>query len=232
MHKIVNLNGLVRFGTVTYNPASGFSQWADSTPRWLVFEEHDDTIMLQDNLTIRGGLPGVYKGAFFASGVSGFETGKNYEVFASGRINGLSSFKKIHHFIVDEVHKANIVQVSGTDINYNDWASNLYFADIKFIKDNAGPLQDDYGVQWFKNAQPVNSGQLTNPAISVFNTVTGTALFADKAMSYSSMHLGSVRYTETTAANLTASGIPYVIHTSGTIDGQTRVWRHVVGLDT
>ncbi len=230
--KNVSLNGLVRFGLTTINPASGSNQYADTTPRWWVTEEHDDAEVTAGSFAVRAAIPGAYKGAFFASGTLGFEVGKNYELWASGRSAGVSNIEKIAHFIVDDIYKANITQVSGIPIHYDDVGPPLYFADIKYIKDNAGPLQDDYAAVWFKNGQIISSGQLTNPAMSVFNAINGNALFSNAVMSYPSTQLGVVQYTQTTTGNLTASGIPYVVRVSGTIDGATRTWPLVVGLDT
>jgi hypothetical protein len=228
----INLEGNVRFGITTHHP-SGMAINADETPRWYVREDGSDTIIHQDLFTLRtGGFPGCYKGHFVASGSLGFEQGKYYEIMASGKVAGLTDYDVIDRFILDGIYRANVVQISGTPISYTNLVDDLYFADIKYIKDNAGPLQDDYAAVWFKNGQILSSGQLTNPAMSVVNAINGTALFSNAVMSYPTTQLAAVQYTQTTAGNLTASGIPYVVRVSGTIDGATRTWPLVIGLDT
>lgn len=146
---------------------------------------------------------------------------------------------------------ANVVSFSGVGIGSSDyieqrvWNANIftynnpattgsgmlglvqpiYYADIELIQDTANTT-DDYGVQWFRNAIPIGSGQISNPAYSVYNTITGIALLSNRTLNYSSSNLGSLSRTETT---LTTSGVPYLVVASGTIDGAVRNWQNVVG---
>ena len=106
--------------------------------------------------------------------------------------------------------------------------ADVYYANIKYISDSTNN-QDEYAVYWFKNDQPVTSGNLVNPAISVYNTNNGTPVFTNQSLTFASSNLGVVRYDA--APNVLASGEPYLIETSGTIDTQTRTWRSIVGLD-
>jgi hypothetical protein len=109
--------------------------------------------------------------------------------------------------------------------------NNLYYSNIKYIRDNpAGSWKDKYAVQWYKNGSPVTSGNLTNPAVSVYNALTGDALISNGIMSYSSPVLGHVYY-QSVNPNVQTSGIPYLVVASGTIDGSTRQWNQIVGLD-
>ena len=103
----------------------------------------------------------------------------------------------------------------------------VYYANIKYVKD-AGNGSDEYAVCWYKDAIPVESGSLTNPAISVYNTNSGANLFANQTMDYASTALGVVRYDSTL---LTPSGEPFVVHVSGVIDSVSRTWKQIVGLD-
>jgi hypothetical protein len=103
----------------------------------------------------------------------------------------------------------------------------VYYANIKYVKD-AGNASDEYAACWYKDATPVESGSLTNPAISVYNTNGGASLFTNQTMDYASTALGVVRYDSTL---LTPSGEPFVVHVSGVIDSVSRTWKQIVGLD-
>jgi hypothetical protein len=103
----------------------------------------------------------------------------------------------------------------------------LYFADIKQYHDLANN-RDEYGVQWFNGSSAVTSGQLTHPALSVYNTNTGAAVLANKTLTYTSPILGSVRYNSI-ADEILASGEPYLAVASGTIGGSTRSFYKVIG---
>jgi hypothetical protein len=84
-------------------------------------------------------------------------------------------------------------------------------------------------VHWFKNDQPVASGSLTTPAISVYHTLTGAAVISHQSMAYASPTLGVVRFDRT--PQILASGEPYLVAVSGIIDGSLRSWRSIVGID-
>lgn len=101
----------------------------------------------------------------------------------------------------------------------------VYYADVELIQDIAAG-EDEYGVQWFRNAIPMVSGQITNPAFSVYNVITGNVLILDRILNYANVYIGALSKTETT---LTSSGVPYLVAVSGTIDGATRYWTNVVG---
>lgn len=103
----------------------------------------------------------------------------------------------------------------------------LYFADVKQYYDLANN-RDEYDVQWFNGGIHVTSGQLTNPALSVYNTTTGAAVLANKTLTYASTQLGAVRYNSS-AAEVLASGEPYLAVVSGTIGGATRTFMKVIG---
>jgi hypothetical protein len=137
---------------------------------------------------------------------------------------------------VSGIPDVNIVQVSGTPVSLGDLQaadvsalnSDIYFAQIKWISDLTNN-RDEFAVQWYKNDQPVGSGDLTNPRISAYNTATGTALFAGQPMAYASPLLGVVRYNH--SSMVFASGEPYLVETSGTIDSVMRIWKNIVGID-
>lgn len=137
--------------------------------------------------------------------------------------------------IVNNIIDVNIVQVSGQSVSINSFKTDIsgldqdvYFAVIKYIAD-ATNNRDEFAVHWFKNDQPVSSGSLTNPRISVYNTATGSVIINGQAMSYASPNVGVVRYN--TAVTLLASGEPYLVETSGTINSAMRTWRSIVGVD-
>ena len=117
----------------------------------------------------------------------------------------------------------NLMAISGI-IPTND---DIYFAHIKYISDSVAS-RDEFAVQWFKNDQPVGSGDLTSPRLSVYNTSTGAAIINGVNMNYASSNLGVVRYNHTATL---PSGEPYLIETSGTIDTSVRTWKTIVGID-
>lgn len=102
-----------------------------------------------------------------------------------------------------------------------------YYAQIKYIKDRNN-AQDEFAALWFKNDQPLMSGDITNPRISVYNTATGATIFTNQSMNYASVNLGVVRYN---VGTVLPSGEPWLVHVSGTIDSVVRVFGNVVGLD-
>ena len=125
---------------------------------------------------------------------------------------------------------ANIVRVSGELVHINDFKyseNDIYYADIKYVKDTINN-QDEIGLQWYKNMTPITSGDITNPYLSLYNTSDGSSVAEHQDLSYAG-DTGALRYNLT--SNLFASGEPYLIITSGTIDSGLREWRHVVGID-
>jgi len=129
-----------------------------------------------------------------------------------------------------QVVDANVVQVSGEWVHISDFDTDVYYADIKFIKDKTNN-QDEYNVSWFKNTNPLGSGDVVGPRISVIKTTDGSDLVADRKLSYTSDYYGALRHNETTNANIAVSGDVYLVHTSGIIDSTYRKWSKLVGID-
>lgn len=246
--QFVRLNDVYKFGVTTHNPSGGALKNTDETPRWSVFENDSDTAILEGNFTSRTGFIGTYKGSFHTSGVNGFNSNSYYELHASGKIDGIVGRAIISNFVIDDIVNANIVQISGdatasnnlrfqydgvTGLNGGTFPAtqaqvqSVYYADIKYIKD-IGNSADEYSVRWFKDSVPVASGDLTNPAISVFRTSNGASVFSNQTMDYISPALGTVKYN---TGLLTASGEAFIVSVSGTIDSATRTWEKIVGLD-
>lgn len=126
----------------------------------------------------------------------------------------------------DGAADSNLTKVSGVPVSLADIAGyDSYYAGIKYIHDLT---QDEYAVTWYKNSSTVGSGQITNPAISVRKTTDGSYLFIDKKMDYIGAD-GDLRYNEVT--DIAASGEPYMVYVSGTIDSQVRIWKNPVGID-
>jgi hypothetical protein len=123
------------------------------------------------------------------------------------------------------LYNANGTVGSGLNKVFTD----AYFANIKYNKDNL-ESRDEFAACWYKNGLVVPSSNLTNPAISVYNTNTGAAVISNAVMAYSNVSLGVVRYN-TANPLLIASGEPYQIIVSGTIDNLTRQWPLIIGLD-
>lgn len=152
-------------------------------------------------------------------------------VQVSGIYVDISDFGSSTITIQDIYNQASGALVAYDVATYTDILtidSDIYFAHIKYISDTTNN-SDEFAVQWFKNDQPVASGDLTVPAISVYNTSTGAAIFEHKGMNYASSRLGVVRYNSTPMT--LASGEPYLVETSGTIDATNRIWKTIVGID-
>lgn len=222
------LDDTIRFGLTIHHPSGGALTEADETPKWYVFEDNSDTPILEGDFTARTGYIGIYKGSFIASEANGFNSNGYYEILASGKVGNIVDQTIIDKFVLDDIYDVNVVQVSGNRVHINDFGGTVYFADIKYIKD-ATNSRDEYTCHWFKNGQFVPSGSLQDPAISVYNTNTGSALFQNQRMTFASVNLGVVRYNDTSF--LTPSGEPFLVEVSGLIDTSTRVWKQVIGLD-
>jgi len=147
---------------------------------------------------------------------------------------------------------ANVIQVTGDPITSTDiseyhappsgmWGhpigvfvsgelNPIYYATTKFVKDYKTNSQDEYTMSWYRNNQPVTSGDITNPALSVYETTSNATIIANQTLDYIGTQ-GILRHSETTAANIAKSGEPYMMFASGVIDGSNRVWRQAVGID-
>ena len=203
-----------------YRKVLDATSWNDSEYVYRVHNSGTQECLSASNFWLRNGVE---------AGPSGYTYSDIRQV--SGVNVQLSSFYtpslNIENAVWDAQQSSHVT--NGTfGSGVNKISQDIYFADIKFVKDNLN-LRDEYSVSWFKNNQIVTSGQITNPALSVFNTSLGTALISNGIMSYSSVALSSLRYND--AINVVASGEPYLVSVSGTIDGSNRVWNNVVGLD-
>jgi hypothetical protein len=249
MSEYISLNDVVYFTANFYHPASGFSCVADVTPAWLVYES-GAALILQGDMTARGEATGSYWGNFVASDGNGFASARYYDVQVSGTVGGITGFAKVKDFVVGDIYDVNVVQVSGGYVHLNDLADHtiqgltdygaltvddlgyldqdIYFAQIKYISDVTNDA-DEFAVHWFKNDQPVSSGELTGPCISVYNTATGEAKLEHQSMNYASSVLGVVRHNQ--SPMVLASGEPYLVEVSGVIDWDVRTWRSIVGID-
>lgn len=228
MGRYYELNDTIRIGINIHNPSGGALIVADETPRWFVYQNDSDTPILQGDFTSRTGLPGVYRASFQASTGNGFSIEGYYEVHASGKVNNVVDRTIVDSFIINDIYDANVVRWSGAPVHTDQLNNNVYFANIKYVKDNVNN-QDEISCQWYRNDQPLTSGELSNPAVSAHQTSNGTALFQNQTMNYASVNLGVVRYTDVSFS--IPSGEPILISVSGTIDNSNKVWRQVVGLD-
>lgn len=226
MPEPVKLGDVVYFGVTIHTPPSGALINADATPRWMMFRNGSDSITLQGDFTQRANHIGRYRSSGIVSTGNGFSTNDYVEVHASGRVGGQYDGCIVKSFIIDDIFDANIVKVSGNNVTIGDFSPNVYYANIKFVRDN---ITDRYGVSWYKNGQLMGSGDLTNPALSVYNSQTGASLILNQSLVYTSPSLGLVRHFEST--NIQTSGIPYEVITSGNIDGSVRQWKNIVGID-
>jgi len=230
MSEFVSLGDTVYFGMTVHNPSGSVSNLmnADTTPVWASYVDASDTIKQQGTFTLRTGIVGTYRASLVASAANGYASGNYVEIHASGVANNVQGRAIIKSFVINDVFDCNVVQISGQRINYSDVAGPIYFAGIKFIHDGITP-SDEYVVQWFKNSTPLASGQVTNAALSVYNTNSNSSLFTHKVLNYQSINHGTLRYNEVT--NIAVSGEPYLAVASGTIDGATRTWTNPIGLD-
>lgn len=226
MAEYIKLNDTVRFGIITSNPATGQTASADATPAWFAYKNDSDTIVTSGFFTLRSGLVGTYRANFVASAANGFASNDFIEVQASALVGGIYNRAIVRSFVIDDIVDTNVVQVSGVTVQV---ASDVYYANIKLTKDGINN-QDEYTVQWFKNSTVLASGDITNAAVSAYTTNSNNSLFTNKVLNYFSINHGGLRYNET--ANLIASGEAYLVITSGTIDGFTRTWSNICGIDS
>lgn len=230
MLEYIRQDQYVYFGVFTHHPSSGYLTAADAQPTYTVRRRQDisaNNVISNAVMQTDPNIYGLYNGYFYTSGTM-FSNGDYCDVYVSGKVQGLTDLIFVKSFKVGDVFDANITQISGNYINYNDFGASSYFANIKYNKDNLN-AQDEYTVNWFKNNQVLSSGNITNPAISVYNTNGNSALFTNKKLTFASTGLGVLRYNET--SNITASGESYLVIASGTIDGATRTWQNLIGID-
>lgn len=230
MYQSYKQNDYVHFSVVCHNPSGGALAAADSTP-WFRVEKMNalsPTQVLTGNLSANAMMVGRYDGYFYTSGTM-FDEDAHYQVWVSGTVVGTSDIMPVKSFIVKNAPDVNVTRVSGQFVNGNDFGSNLYYANIKFNKDVINS-RDEYTVNWFKNSRPLSSGNFTNPALTVCRTDNGTAIFANQQMTYANSSIGVVRYND--SVNLTASGESYLVIASSTIDGSSRRWEQLIGIDS
>lgn len=222
MTEHVQTGDTVRFGAVVHNPSGGALIDADETPRWYVFEEASDTHIEDGLFTKRSGLTGTYRGSITPSGGWIYDADSYYEIQASGKVNGIVGRAIVKTFVLDDIFHADVKKVSGVPVGLD---TDLYYADIHYVKDAAN-AQDEYTVVWFKNAAIQPSSAISNPAFSVLSTATQSKVISDQTLDFIGID-GVLRHTSTP---LTASGEPYIVVTSGTIDNGNRVWEKAVGI--
>ncbi len=228
MSEYYGLGDQIRFGITIHHPSGTTSPLvnADETPRWFVYTSTSgDNPLMQGNFGRRANLIGTYSGEFMATSANNFVTNDWVEVHASGKVNGVVGRSIIRSFRLDDLYKVNVIQMSGVPV---DPITDSFYANIKFVKDSNTP-RDEYTVNWFRNANPLPSGAVTNAYLSVYKTSDSTALFADQKIDYGSIRHGTLRYND--EVNLAVSGEPYLAIASGTIAGAVRVWPNLVGLD-
>ncbi len=251
MSEYIKLGDVTYFGITITHPSGGMLYNADETPRYFLYRNASDTPSISANFIQRANLIGTYRGSGDITVGNGFAAGDYVEVHASGKVSDLVGRAIIKTFIVSDMFcvqvtgidstannqiRDNILNATLSNFNTNETVgsglnkicSNIYYAGIKFIKDSTVP-RDEYLVQWFRNSLPVSSGEVTNPALSVYKTSDGLALTENKVLTQTSVYNGVLRYNET--SSLVVSGEPYLVTTSGTIDGSLRIWSNPIGLD-
>lgn len=180
------------------------------------------------------GMPGLYKTSI--DGTSFVDDEYNYYVYNSGVPMALGNgnfwmkggIEAGPSGIANTVWDENILNHLSNNTfgsGFNNINKDVYIANIKFLNDSTVP-NNDYSVTWFKNGNVQNSGLVSNSAISVYNTIDGTALFSNRQLTYFAPNTSIYRST-----SVVVSGHPYVAIASGVIDGSTRVWSNLVGLD-
>lgn len=205
------------------------------TAYWACISDHTNTCMGGTTNSIILSSSDTYNTTNVASGCKI----KLYYGTGEGQYRTINGFVTTPFKIATVSEPWSIIPVSGnTQYMIYDGESNqtynppdLYYANIKYTRKNVtGAWQDNFSTQWYKNGSVVTSGQLTNPRLSVYNTVDGSVLLNGVAMSYSSPILGSTYYSSSNPT-VTNSGIPYMVAISGTIDGQMRQWNQIIGID-
>ena len=118
-------------------------------------------------------------------------------------------------------------------IDYYQWTgvelsppfSNLYLSNINLVLNST---TDDYTVSWFKNGVRLETG-ITSPTIQVIKRSDGTDLLISSVLS----EIGSTgvyNRLENTSRMPQGSNEAYVVVVSATIDGATRSYSKIIGL--
>lgn len=229
MSEYIKQNEFTYFTVITHNPSGGAVTNADETPKYRVYNKTTgarliDWSVLESQTNV---ILGNYWGSFYTSG-NLFSVGDYCSVIVSGKVASTVDFVEVKSFQVAPTINANITQTSGTNIS-PFFGQDSYFANIKFIKDNINS-RDEYNVNWFKNSTPLGYGLVTNPALTVYNTSTGAALFSNQVLTAAGSPIGALRFNG--SSNILPSGEVYLAVTSGLIDGSVRRWENLVGIDS
>jgi hypothetical protein len=233
MSEYVKQNQMVHFSVVTHHPSSGLLTEPMDGLTYYVYKVNDgdggvpSQIHRANMAYVNTALtPALFHGSFYTSG-SIFPVNSYCEVYVSGRVEGLVDVAIVKTFTIAPTVDANVIQTSGNAIS-PFFGQDIYYANVKLVKDNIN-TRDEYNVNWFKNSLPVVSGQLTNPAITVYKTSDNTTLFANQTLTFANTILGVSRFNS--ASNIVVSGEVYLARVSGTIDGATREWQNLIGID-
>lgn len=130
--------------------------------------------------------------------------------------------------LVSSNYPANISTASANVITDAAVAADMdsYHAKVWVIKQST--TADQYGVTFYKNGQPIESG-VTSPLIDYVKKLSdGTILVNDATLTDQSN--GDYYYGETT--NKLVAGIAYMTRVTATIDGTSRVFKQPLGRDS
>lgn len=259
----VSLGDTVRFGITLSNPGlSGQLSNADETPRWYVYTSTSgDNRLMQGNFGARANLIGTYSGVFVASSANNFVTGDYVEVHASGKVCNVVGRQIIKTFVIDDIFRANIVQINGSGVEDGIIDANvvqvsgLYVGPTDVIDANVvrvsgipvGLADDSYfaNIKFIKDSvvpRDEYTVQWFRNAVPLSSgATTNHAISVYKADGtntalFTNQKLGYTNVNHgglryNEATNLQQSGEAYMVITSGTIDSYTRVWQNIVGLD-
>jgi hypothetical protein len=243
----LKLNDTVHF-RVTLHNISGVRKHADESPFFYVFEQASDTpIISRSGMGIvEPPFTGVYRGTFAVNAANGFDLGNYYTVMVSGKVNDLVAFHVPFEFNVVDRNLTDLPTVTGVTFqvweekltlhtNTNTFGSGVnladshwaYYADIKFTKDTSN---DEYTVDWFRNAVPLASSVISNGQLQVIKRADGTNLIPATTMDYVSIAVGTLKLNEGT--NRMTDGEAAIAKATATIDGSTRTWLKLIGRDS
>lgn len=124
--------------------------------------------------------------------------------------------------------KAHVETVAANAISDAAVAADMdsYAAKMWMIKDST--TKDEYGVTFYKNGHPLESG-ITSPLIDYVKKLSdGSILVNDAALTDQSN--GDYYYGEPT--NQLAAGNAYMMRVTATIDGSSRVFKQQIGRDS
>jgi len=201
------------FSVCTHDPDTGVLTDADAVPAYRIYEDETAVPILTGNMAKLddAGTTGFYTELIACTAGNGFENGKTYTIYITAAVGG-DTGGICYGFKAYDYRLAYISQAT-VDVDLDSYQANF-----GMVVDS-GPT-NRYGVDFFKNGEPCESG-ITSPQIRVVKCADGTDLIAWTAMTEVDA-FGRYKYDE--AVNVIVPGALYKVWTRATIGGALRYW--------